>query len=95
MIVVFFRCKSLVKLILPNSLRKIGWNCFEQCENLVNIEIPPNVIELGDFCFKQCESLINVKLPNSIKRYGIYRILSSFEGCYNLKQNLEGIIFYG
>jgi hypothetical protein len=71
----FLFCIRLENVILPNSLRKIGYQAFEVCHALKSIKIPPLVDSFGDACFGACplkEFYIakGTKLDNSDIFYG-------------------------
>lgn len=71
---------SLSKVVLPESLRKIGDGAFESCENLTEIDIS-NVEYLGSLAFWGT-GLESVTIPDGIT----YLELSVFGYCKNLKE---------
>ena len=50
---VFFCCKSLKKLILPNTLREINGHAFYGLTRLKSIVIPPSVEKIDKKAFKK------------------------------------------
>ena len=74
-------CMRLNKIILPNSLKKIGAYAFYGSLSLQNIEIPDGVTYLGNFAFGRCRFLKNVKLSNNLE------IISN--GCFFMSQMKE------
>ncbi|MCH5234808.1 MAG: leucine-rich repeat protein [Muribaculaceae bacterium] len=62
----FTNCTNLKSIILPNSLRYIGWSVFEGCTSLVSIVIPESVTSIMYSAFNGCSSLVAIKLPNTI-----------------------------
>lgn len=47
----FFQCKKLEKVILPNNVTKICDQAFERCENMTEITIPSSLKEIGSMAF--------------------------------------------
>ncbi|MDD4431833.1 MAG: leucine-rich repeat domain-containing protein, partial [Bacteroidales bacterium] len=58
--------------VLPDSLRRIGDQCFMLCENLETIEIPAQVEKIGNFAFAGCLRLSRVTLPASVAEIGAF-----------------------
>ena len=73
-------CDKLTKIILPNTLKKIGTSAFEQCSLLERIEIPEGVELIDEWCFFECINLQKVTLPSTLKEIGKH----AFEQCYKL-----------
>ena len=59
------------KVIIPNTVRRIGNYCFESCCSLDMIVIPTSVVEIGDFAF-QYVKIDKLIIRNSIKCIGEY-----------------------
>ena len=76
----FRDCRSLTKIELPKSLKKIKGSAFENCIKLKSISIPKGVTEICPKTFYKCKALKNVELPNGLVRIGG----SAFRGCDNL-----------
>ncbi len=76
-----FRSSLIAEVILPESLKEIGWNAFETCSNLKEIIIPDGVEEIGGHAFTFCTKLEKVKLPSSLK--GLHYLV--FYHCESLK----------
>ena len=50
---IFFDCKSIKKLILPNTLKEINGLAFCGLTNLKSIVIPPSVEKIDEIAFKR------------------------------------------
>lgn len=77
---------SLIRIILPNKLKKIGERAFRQCTNLTgSIHIPEGVTEIGPSAFLWCTSLAgSLTLPSTLKFIGgggAVDIGGAFNGC--------------
>ena len=56
---------SATKIILPNSLEKVGEYAFGNCRNLQQVTIPSNVVEIGARAFFGCDSNLEVTLTSA------------------------------
>ena len=79
---VFWECKNLRIVDVPNSVTYIGECAFWNCENLDNVEIPNSVTSIGSSAFGGCENLTNIVIPNSVSSIGE----GAFRECGNLKK---------
>ncbi len=65
---------------IPEEVRSIEKNAFEQSAHLQEIAIPANVSLIGINAFKGCTNLTTVSLPDSVSDIGS----STFQDCTNL-----------
>ena len=65
--------------IIPESVRTIGKDAFNECEKLQSLEVPNGVVSIEDFAFYCCEKLTSLSLPNSLISIG-----NAFSACRNL-----------
>ena len=79
---VFWECKNLSSIIIPNSVTSIGRSAFWGCESLDNVEIPKSVTSIGGSAFSECKSLTNIVIPNSVTSIGD----NAFGSCGKLKK---------
>ncbi|MBR4176891.1 MAG: leucine-rich repeat domain-containing protein, partial [Bacteroidales bacterium] len=52
-------CTNLTDIILPNSLKKIGWCAFAGCTGLTEIKIPNSVETIDDRAFADCTGTLH------------------------------------
>lgn len=59
----FYGNRYLEKVVIPNSVIRIGHQSFIGCGKLQEVTLPKNIIDLGEWSFKGCTNLkkINVK----------------------------------
>lgn len=57
------------KVIIPNTVKRIGDYCFYRCKSLKTIIIPPTVEYIGKYAFYY-SSLEKLVIPNSVKAIG-------------------------
>ena len=58
-----FANTKVTKVTIPNSVTKIGRNCFENCKQLRTVTIPDSVTKMGSSCFENCIQLRTITLP--------------------------------
>ncbi len=58
--------KTLCKVSLPSTLKKIGMGSFMLCSSLQEITLPKGVTEIGESAFSDCISLKKINLPEGI-----------------------------
>lgn len=73
--------KNYVRIILPNGIKNIGDNSFNNCGQLKRMIIPEGVESIGSQAFLHCGHLVDVTIPNSVKEIGN----SAFQRCLDLK----------
>ena len=63
----FEGCTNLTGIVIPNSVKRIGWGAFIGCTSLTSIVIPNSVEKIEDRAFADCSALTSITLPNSIE----------------------------
>ncbi|MGN0797256.1 MAG: phage baseplate protein [Christensenellales bacterium] len=53
------------KIVLPDSLRKVGKYAFGDCQSLKQLTMPSNVEEIGDYALLGCDSNIEITLTSA------------------------------
>lgn len=56
----FYRDAYLTDVIIPDTVRSIGYNAFVMCNNLQEITLPSSVTSIGDYAFEDCSNLASV-----------------------------------
>lgn len=74
----FFNCKSLVSVVIPNTVIQIGDYSFDS-SSLSTISIPNSVKQIGDYAFNS-SSLSSITIPDSVTAIGKY----AFADCIKL-----------
>ncbi len=59
---------SVERVTIPDTVKEIGKNAFEDCKSLNSIEIPDGVTEIGEYAFFGCTSLTSLTIPNGVKK---------------------------
>ena len=77
----FLNCKSLISVVIPNSVTDIGASAFNGCGSLKNIKLSDNISYISIGMFKNCISLENIIIPDDVVVIDLY----AFAGCRSLK----------
>ena len=75
-------CTSITKVVLPDTLKTIGYEAFRGCSDLTSIEIPESVTSIDGYAFYDCSSLTEIVIPESVTSIGD----SAFCRCYSLTE---------
>ena len=87
----FKNCKSLSKIIIPNSVSCIGNYAFGECCNLTNIIIGDGVINIGAYAFTGCDKLVEISIGSNVTTIGY----NAFGSCSSLESiNIPGNVKY-
>lgn len=78
----FYKCKVLTNLILPDNLTTIDECAFADCERLSVIAIPNDVVSFGQQAFLNCISLLRIPMPNRLTSIGNM----AFSGCNSITE---------
>lgn len=73
----FYNCRNLTDIILPDSTKQIKYRAFYDCTKLNTIVIPNSVTEIGESAFSRCSELSNIRLSNNITKIAA----RAFSGC--------------
>lgn len=71
---------NYIRVIIPASVKTIGYNAFSGCEYLRSIEIPDSVISIGSGAFSSCSALRNVNIGTGLDIVSS----SAFFNCLNI-----------
>lgn len=78
----FYNCKVLTTLHLPNNSVRIGNSSFADCDRLSVISIPNTVKQIGMEAFKNDISLLRIPMPDSLTKIEDL----AFMGCNGLSE---------
>lgn len=93
----FNNCKLLKQVVLPNTIKVIGYGAFRGCTWLRSINMPSGLEVIGGEAFEDCESLTSITIPSSVKEVGEF----AFNRCkcvINIPATIDTInqsAFYG
>lgn len=74
----FFRCRSLVSVSFPATLRRIGTQAFSMT-NLTELKLPKGLTEIGSLAFQEIGAA-SLTLPDALKTVGV----NAFNNCKQL-----------
>ena len=83
----FFQCRGLTSVVIPNSVTSIGDYVFLGCSGLSSVTIPNSVTYIGYLAFAECSDLTSVTIPNSVMSIGHW----AFRDCSGLSSIVSEI----
>ena len=83
----FSNCDSLSELVMPDTIRDIGYGAFNYCSSLQTINLPESLRSIQAHTFRGCSSLEQISIPTSVQHIYDY----AFDGC----DRLTSIAFVG
>jgi hypothetical protein len=57
-------------IVLPNTLKIIDYEAFDNCKSLESITIPSSVTKIGENAFTYCSNLKSINIPASVTEIG-------------------------
>lgn len=75
------RLDHVCSVILPKTLKTVGYRAFSECNKLQDVILPDGIREIKAHAFSNCAMLKSLNLPDSIAHIGS----GAFEGCKSLK----------
>lgn len=95
----FQYCKSLTKIKIPGSVKKIGvgyngygaCQTFNGCSNIETVVLEEGLEEIGGRVFDACSKVKEWKLPKSLKKIGPGAFSSIGVEEFNIPENVESI----
>lgn len=63
---IFWNCRALTHVIIPNTFTFIGYNVFENCSMLKSIIMPNTLTSIGGGTCKSCYALKDIIIPSSV-----------------------------
>lgn len=75
----FYWCKSLERVSIPSTVKKIGRAAFYNCQSLKEIQLPDGLQVIYENAFGKCSALQEVRIPKNTKVLDTNGQESSFE----------------
>ncbi|MBQ8293385.1 MAG: leucine-rich repeat protein [Bacilli bacterium] len=84
---------NINEVVLPNTIKSIGWHAFSDCTNLKKITIPTSVIRIDSNAFENCTSL-NVYYDGTVNNwinisFSSSNIFADIDTLYVRNENME------
>jgi hypothetical protein len=64
---VFYGCKNLTSIIIPEGITKIGYQAFDSCVALSSVTLPSTIERIDQYAFYGCVELTTVTIPVSVE----------------------------
>lgn len=74
--------EKVIKVVIPDTVKRIGKHAFYGCKDIEIIEVGQNVETIDLAAFAYCMSIKRMVLPKSVKYIGDY----AFKGCASLRK---------
>ena len=74
---VFWGCRSLIEIHLPDNVKIIGDCCFKGCVGLTSVQLPKYNFDLGEEVFRGCDDLVEIEIPEGPQRLSNWVFSSS------------------
>lgn len=84
-----FAESSVLNVVIPKGVKKIGDEAFNYCLSLESVIIPEGVTHIGTNAFNNCPLLRELVLPNSIEEMPEYLVWPMYEQERTRKQGKE------
>ena len=78
----FYSSKKLKEILIPNSVREIGYEAFQYCSDLTSLTLSSQITKIEEGTFLGCYSLKSVFFPENIKEISP----TAFNYCYLLQR---------
>jgi hypothetical protein len=83
-----FQKTKIETIILPETIRSIMNNAFENCDQLTSISLPDSLTSIGTKAFSGCTLLESIKIPKNVSTISTRAFVSSEVGFITL-DNIE------
>ena len=64
--VAFYNNSKLIEVVIPDTVKSIGNQCFGWCSNLQSVTLPEGLESIGMIPFYYCKKLKKVNIPDSV-----------------------------
>ena len=58
-----FRLRAIEKVIIPDTVKTIGFEAFAECTNLSEVVLPETITSIGMLAFRNCYRLNKINIP--------------------------------
>lgn len=80
----FHGCDSLISVVVPSSVNKIGDYCFRYCRNLMTIEIPKGTdVKIGENAFEDCYNYEIVRTDHEVNDDSARKLINNIIDNHN------------
>lgn len=74
----FCQCNGLTELCLSDTVKVLGFGCFQECSSLIRVTLPASIEEMDSFILNRCDNLCEVVVPAAI----VDKFLEEMDGAW-------------
>ena len=67
-----FNFRLVFKVIVPDTVNKIGLRAFQNCRCLRKVVMPDSIVSIEAFAFEGCDNLKSIYIPKTVKNIEEY-----------------------
>jgi hypothetical protein len=87
----FRKNTTITSIVLPNSLKAIGFRSFMYCENLESVAFPENLEIIDAHAFAHCKKLGEINLPNTVTSIGFHAFANTGISSFTFPEKITEI----
>lgn len=88
-----FKETGIKTLVIPDSVKLVGYEAFFGCQKLTSVKLPDNGIVLGERSFNYCYKLTDMVIPDSAEVYS--HAITNFNDSHAISPAPEGFSLGG
>ena len=63
-----FNSTAVTEVVIPESMKRIGWGAFWNCQSLKKLNLPANLTQIEESAFCNCAALQELEIPAGVTR---------------------------
>lgn len=86
--------KGLMKVVVPEGVRSIGYDAFGVCEQLKSVTLPQSLKSIERGVFWRCSSLDSIRIPRNVHEIGQFCLMecNSLKDVYDEAQEPQRVV---
>lgn len=88
----FWSYNELKEVVIPKSVKEIGYKAFFECRELEEVDILGSVRAIGKSAFERCVKLRKLEIPESVEVIAAYAFWECKEAIIILKNSRKNLV---